>query len=87
MNNFEMIEMELNSSSDEVLVVEEEQHPVEEKKPLMVWFDAFEVELEKLGGNYKNSIEPTDMLELYYEGVTPEDSASKLMLESKNKLD
>ena len=84
MNEMEIIEMEMKNSSD-VLLTEEEQSPIveEEKKPLMVWFDAFEVELEKLGGDYKN-IEPTDVLELYYEGVTPEDSASKLMLESKN---
>ena len=59
-----------------------EQQPNEkEEKPLMVWFDSFELALEELGGKYKN-IEPTDVVELYYEDVPPKDAASKLMLES-----
>ena len=52
-----------------------------ESKPLIVWFDAFIEELDRLGGVYKE-IEPTDMIEFYYAGSTPANAASKLILES-----
>jgi hypothetical protein len=49
----------------------------DDKKPLVRWFDAFEKALKKLRGSY-SKINPTDMLELYYAGVSPEDAASQL---------
>ena len=69
---------------NDVVVVEQQNE--NEEKPLMVWFDEFEVALEALGGKYKSkNIEPTDVLELYYEDVPPNDAASKIMLESEKE--
>ena len=50
-----------------------------DKKPLLSWFDKFEKILAKSGTNYqKSKIDPTDMLELYYDGKSPEDAAKSL---------
>ena len=48
-----------------------------EDKPLIKWFDEFERQLKKAGGDYAN-VKPTDMLKLYYKGVNPRDAAKQL---------
>lgn len=48
-----------------------------EDKPLIKWFDEFERVLVKMGGNY-SKVKPTDMLKLYYKGVSPSDAAKQL---------
>lgn len=55
----------------------EAKEEVEAERPLMKWFREFEKELKKLGGSYAK-INPTDMLELYYDHETPKDAAKKL---------
>ena len=49
-----------------------------EDKPLIKWFDAFEKELKKAGGKYKD-IDPTDMLKLYYKGKNPKAAVKELL--------
>lgn len=49
----------------------------DDQKPLIKWFDAFEKELKKVRGSY-SKIKPTDMLKLYYKGVTPAKAAVQL---------
>ena len=58
-----------------------------DKKPLIKWFDKFEKVLKKLGTDYKkSSINPTDALEFYYDGKSP-DEAAKSLKESVEHLD
>jgi len=53
------------------------QESEEEDKPLIKWFDEFERQLKKAGGDY-DKVSPTDMLKLYYKGVNPRDAAKQL---------
>lgn len=51
----------------------------DDKKPLIKWFDKFEKVLKKLGTDYKkSSINPTDALEFYYDGKSPDEAAKSL---------
>ena len=51
----------------------------EDKKPLIKWFDKFEKALKKLGVNYaKSKIDPTDAMDMYYDGKKPEEAAKAL---------
>ena len=50
-----------------------------DKKPLLAWFDKFESALSKAGTNYqKSKIDPTDVLEYYYDGKSPEEAVRGL---------
>ena len=51
----------------------------EDKKPLIKWFDKFEKALKKMGINYaKSKIDPTDAMDMYYDGKKPEEAAKAL---------
>jgi hypothetical protein len=49
-----------------------------EEKPLNVWFEKFLMGIKEFSVEY-SSINPLDMLELYYEGVLAEDAASRMV--------
>lgn len=77
-STFMKIAADYGWGSDKIKQMKEthETNPKDEK-PLMKWFTEFEQHLTKMGGDYKD-IKPTDMLELYYKGISARDAASKL---------
>jgi len=67
-------DIDINPPYAKIGEAKEEQ---EAERPLMKWFREFEMELKKIGGNY-SKINPTDMLELYYDHESPKEAAKKL---------
>jgi hypothetical protein len=58
-----------------------------DKKPLLAWFDKFEAALSKAGTDYqKSKINPTDVIEYYYNGKSPEEAVRGLT-EDDDQLD
>ena len=53
-----------------------------EEKPLNVWFEKFLMGIKEFDVEY-SSVNPLDMLELYYEGIPADDAASRIVKTSK----
>ena len=53
-------------------------------RPLIPWFESLVSELEVLGETYSNpNIDPVDVMELYYDNVSPKNSALALVKTTK----
>ena len=53
-------------------------------RPLIPWFEKLIVELESLGQKYSNpNIDPVDVMEFYYDDVSPKDAAMALAKTTK----
>ena len=53
-----------------------------EDKPLNIWFEIFLTGIKKFGVEY-SSVDPLDMLELYYEGIGADEAATMIVKTTK----